>query len=196
VRLPQLDLASLSAEQRALYDEIVGARGGDSLRSRNVTDAEGRIQGPFNHMLLAPTVGAPLQRLGGVLRFRGTLPDRARELVILVVAQAWASEFEWFAHARIGGEVGLTDAEIDAVRAGRVPPLADPAERAAAGMARALVDRGDLTDDEHAAAGAALDPAAIVEVTTLVGYYAMLALQMRVFRVALPDGAEPAFGSG
>ena len=51
-----------------------------------------------------------------MLRFRGLLSARARELVILVVAASWESEFEWWAHVRIGKQIGLTDDEIDAVR--------------------------------------------------------------------------------
>ena len=34
----------------------------------------------------------------------------------------------------------------------------------------------------------------LIETLTLFSYYALLALQMRVFRVPLPDGAVPAFG--
>ena len=193
MRLEQLHETTLTTEQRDLHDAIVGTTEGDSLRSRNVTDASGRVQGPFNHMLHAPTLGHPMQRLGGVLRFRGVLPDRARELVILTVARAWDSEFEWYAHVRIGHDVGLTDDEIDALFAHRTPPLTDPVEEAAATVARALVDHADLTDDEYAVADRALGTEALIELTALVGYYAMLALQMRVFRVALPDDAESAF---
>ena len=194
MRLPQLDQATLTDEQRDLYESIVGTRGGDSLRSRNVADGEGRVQGPFNHMLHSPALGDPLQRLGGVLRFRGELPARARELVILLVARAWESEFEWWAHVRIGRETGVTDDEIDALLARRDPPLADPVEEEAVAVARALVERSDLTDDEYARAESALGGTALIELTTLVGYYAMLALQMRVFRVGLPDGAATTFG--
>jgi 4-carboxymuconolactone decarboxylase len=32
----------------------------------------------------------------------------------------------------------------------------------------------------------------LVELTTLVGYYATLAMQMRLFRVPLPEGVPPA----
>ena len=42
-----------------------------------------------------------------------------------------------------------------------------------------------------AEATATLGRAAVVELVTLVGYYAALALQLRVFRVGVPDGAAP-----
>ncbi len=55
---------------------------------------------------------------------------------------------------------------------------------------------GRLTVAELARTVAALGEAGAVELTTLVGYYSLLALQMRVLRVPLPDGAPPAtFGA-
>ncbi|MFC7716531.1 hypothetical protein [Nonomuraea recticatena] len=44
---------------------------------------------------------------------------------------------------------------------------------------RRLLESGDLTDDEYAA----LDERTLFELTTLVGYYATLAMQLRVYRV-------------
>ena len=42
---------------------------------------------------------------------------------------------------------------------------------------------GDLDDERWAEASASLGAAVVFELTTLVGYYATLALQLRVFRV-------------
>jgi 4-carboxymuconolactone decarboxylase len=41
----------------------------------------------------------------------------------------------------------------------------------------------DLDDAQYAVAVAALGERALVELSTLVGYYATLALQLRIFRV-------------
>ncbi len=117
----------------------------------------------------------------------------ARELVILVVAASWESEFEWWAHVRIGKHIGLTDDEIDAIRTAAPLALDDPAEQAAVDVARATTTRGDLDDDEYARAQDALGDRMLIEVLTLVGYYALLALQMRVHRVPLPEGANRSF---
>ena len=64
----------------------------------------------------------------------------------------------------------------------------------------ALVDEGDLDDGSFTDATTGLGAAALFDLTTLVGYYATLARQLRVFRVPLPEGAEqvesaPAEGS-
>jgi 4-carboxymuconolactone decarboxylase len=186
MRLDQLTKSELSAEQEALYEALIGGLLGGTRSAAVITDEQGYVQGPFTVMLYHPTVGHPVQELGAVLRFRGALSDRARELVILVVAAHWQSDFEWWAHERIGRNVGLTDAEIDALRTGASFTVADPVDQAALDTARALVQRADLDDAEYAAAQRGLGDEQLVEVTALVGYYAMLALQMRVFRIEAP----------
>jgi 4-carboxymuconolactone decarboxylase len=50
----------------------------------------------------------------------------------------------------------------------------------------ALATRSNLTDDEFSAARDALGLPLLFELTTLVGYYATLALQLRVFDVGTP----------
>jgi 4-carboxymuconolactone decarboxylase len=141
-------------------------------------------------MLLSPSLGGALQALGARVRYSSRLGDRARELAILTVGYAWNSGFEVYSHERIARAAGLTAAELAAVRSGRFTALDDPAERAVATLAHALVTRSDLTDEEYQAGCLALGEDGLFELTTLVGYYATLALQLRVFRVPVP-GAEP-----
>jgi 4-carboxymuconolactone decarboxylase len=190
MRLERLLPGSLIVEQRALYDSVVGGpRGRDAVNSP-IVDDDGALQGPFNAMLFHPASGRAIEQLGAALRYQGTLPPRARELAILVVAAGRRSEYEWYAHVRISRRAGVHDREIAAIDAGEVPALEDRVERTAVEVTRALVTDGDLDDDAYASAVAALGSATMVELTTLVGYYSMLALQLRVFRVAAPaDGA-------
>jgi 4-carboxymuconolactone decarboxylase len=192
MRLEQLTLDTLEPDQQALYDAIAGHRQGSTLPGR-IADEAGRLQGPFNAILHYPEVGHPLQELGAMLRFRGLLPERPRELVILITAAAWESEFEWWAHVRIGKQIGVTDEEIDAIRTSAPLELDDPVEQAAVDAARAATIRGDLDHDEYVQAQDALGDRMLIEVLILVGYYALLALQMRVFRVPLPEGVDHSF---
>jgi 4-carboxymuconolactone decarboxylase len=192
-RLPKLPPSLLNEAQRELYAAITGGPRGGGQQPFALADADGALNGPFNAMLLQPAVGVALQGVGTALRYQGVLPARIRELAILVVAAHWDSAFERHAHEPAGRQAGLTAAELAAVRHGRDPGLADPAERAAVAAARTLATTGDLDDEQYAAAQAALGPAGLFELTTLVGYYATLALQLRVFRVGVPPAsrAEP-----
>jgi 4-carboxymuconolactone decarboxylase len=60
-------------------------------------------------------------------------------------------------------------------------------EAVVARTAAALAARGDLDDTEYREAEDQLGPDGLFELLTLVGYYATLALQLRVFRVPSPD---------
>ena len=98
----------------------------------------------------------------------------------------WRSDFEWYAHEAVGRAAGLGDGELAALRDGRHAELAGR-ESVVARTAAALVVRGDLDDDEYGEAVACIGPAGLFELLTLVGYYATLALQLRVFRVPVPQ---------
>jgi alkylhydroperoxidase family enzyme len=53
------------------------------------------------------------QRFGGFLLYRGLLPDRERELVILRVGFRCGSVYEFGQHTLMGASAGLTAAEIE-----------------------------------------------------------------------------------
>jgi 4-carboxymuconolactone decarboxylase len=186
MRLAVLSSEEMTAEQVDLYREILSGPRGQGPRAIQLSDGTGGLAGPFNAMLYAPAVGHALQELGAAIRFRTGLTPRVRELAILVVAQAWDCGYERASHEPIGREAGLAEPEIMALRTGQDPGFTDPAERAAYVAARALTGPADLDDQEYASAIAALGEEGLVELSTLVGYYATLALQLRIFRVPAP----------
>ncbi|MET7988451.1 carboxymuconolactone decarboxylase family protein [Streptomyces sp. NPDC005281] len=185
-RLPRPTPHELDAAQRVLYHAIADGPRANGPRLFSLTDGEGRLNGPFNAMLHAPAVGSALQELGSAIRYRTTLSDRVREMAILIVAAHWDSAFERYAHEPIGRAAGLTEAELTAIRSGGVPELSDPAEAAAVDLVAAMVATGDAGDALFDHAVSLNGTEAVVELTTLVGYYATLALQLRVFRVGQP----------
>ena len=212
-RIPKLEPAALDEDQRALYDAIAGGRRAQGPQLFRLADSEGRLEGPFNAFLLQPRLGSALQALGSAVRYDTGLDDRCREIAILIVAAHWESEFEWYAHEAVGRSVGLGDAELAAVRDGRYTELTAvrdgryteltaardgrPAalavrEAVVARTVAALVARGDLGDAEYREAVDHIGTPGLFELLTLVGYYATLALQLRVFRVPAPAAAATA----
>ena len=187
MRLPVLSSDEMTSEQVVLYREILGGPRGQGPRAVQLSTGAGGLAGPFNAMLYAPSVGHALQELGTAIRFRTELAPRVREMAILVVAQAWDSAYVRESHEWLGRDAGLTDAEIEALRAGADPGFADKQEQVAYSVVRALTGPGaDLDDEEYDTAVAVLGEQALVELSALVGYYATLALQLRIFRVAGP----------
>jgi 4-carboxymuconolactone decarboxylase len=188
-RIPKLKPAALDDEQRALYDAIAGGRRAQGPQLFRLADADGCLEGPFNAFLLQPRLGSALQALGAAVRYETALDDRSREIAILVVAAHWRSGFERYAHEAVGRAAGLTDADLAAIRDGDHNTLTGR-EAVVARTAAALAARGDLDDAEYREAAAELGAAGLFELLTLVGYYATLALQLRVFRVPAPDASR------
>jgi 4-carboxymuconolactone decarboxylase len=130
---------------------------------------------------------------GGKLLMGGRLPARDRELLILRTAWNCDSAYEWGQHVRIGHDAGLSDEEI-----GRI--AADPSEASWAPEDAALLRAADQLVSDHRldeATWAALaqryddDVKFLIEVTLLVGHYAMLAGMLNTVGVALDDGLDP-----
>ncbi len=180
-RIPALPPEKLNKAQAHLYEQIAGGPRAAGPQHFPLTAGDGSLRGPFNAMLLAPRLGAAVQELGSTLRYRGTLSDRAREIAILLVAAHWDSDFERESHEAVGRAAGLTEAELAALSAGQTHAFAAQ-EGLVARVTAALLD-GDLDDATWREAEAELSAATVFELTTLVGYYGMLALQLRIFRV-------------
>jgi 4-carboxymuconolactone decarboxylase len=184
-RLTPLVLETLTEEQRRTYDAVAAGRRGHA----NVLG--GRIAGPLTIWLHAPLIGKTQQALGAVLRFDLSLRPRVAELVILSVAHDARSGFQILAHEAMASDAGLTHEQIEALRDGREPDLDDPVELTAWRTAARLLRAGDLDDAEYDEAVTALGEQGLVELVTLVGYYRLLALQIRVFGVSADEYRGP-----
>ena len=110
-RLPWPTPDELRDDQRVVYEAIVGGPRGASSPFA-LTDADGRLEGPFNAMLVTPAIGAATQELGAAIRYRTSLSARQREIAILTLAVLRRSEFEWYAHERVALRAGLSRNEI------------------------------------------------------------------------------------
>jgi 4-carboxymuconolactone decarboxylase len=185
-RIPLTSPAELDGERRALYDAIAGGPRAAGPQHFALTAPDGALLGPFNAFLLAPALGDALQRLGAAVRYETSLPPRIREGAILLVAARWDCAFERHAHEAVGRSAGLTDQELETLTMGEVPGSGDAVEVAALRLAKAIA-AGDVSDEQWAEWTPPLGERTVFELTTLVGYYAALALQLRVFRVGV-DG--------
>ena len=194
-RLEQVIPSAMDASQRELCDAVTGGK-----RARYNLDDKERIareglRGPFNPWMYAPSMGMLAQGLGEELRFEGTLSDRQRELAILCVATHWRADYEWWAHAKIAGGVGVESAVIDAIAASEKPSLTDESEQLVYEFARTLLNDHEVGDTLYRDTQKSLGKAALVELTTLLGYYVMISMTLNVFQVELPAGESTPFNT-
>jgi 4-carboxymuconolactone decarboxylase len=184
-RLRSLRYDELGPEARAVWDGVVGSRGGEMV------GPDGSLVGPFNAFVHAPGVGRRLSSLGRVLRFETSLDRRLSEVAIITVGARWKAEFEWWAHARMAREQGVPDAVVDAIGRGLRPPFEAADERVVYTVARQLTETGRLDQDAFSDAEQLLGDAHLVELVSLCGYYTTVSFLLNAFTVPPPAGAPP-----
>lgn len=185
-RLTPLTRADLDEDQTTVWDSLVESRGGGV----NLFDAAGSLVGPFNSWVHAPRIGRRLSSLGAHLRFRTSLPRHLSEIAICTVGAHWHSEFEFWAHASMALEHGVSESVIDALRAGEMPVFDRDDERLIHSVVHQLLNARRVDPVTYAAARELLGEQGLVELASTVGYYCLISMTLNLFEVALPEG-EP-----
>ena len=181
-RLPVIPERDLTPAQRALIDSIrSGPRG------------QFKMSGPFYCYLHAPAFGELAQELGAHCRFGTSLPPRLSELAILATAQHWKSQYEWSAHAGIAEAKGVKPETIRELRAGRMPKKAPKDEQAIYSFIKELYRDKRVSNRAYKQVNTLLGDAGTVELVGLLGYYAMVAMTLDVFRMSPPEGTPLPF---
>lgn len=188
-RLPYLRYDDLDDRGREVWDGVTGSRGGE------LVNAEGGLVGPFNAFVHAPGVGRHMSALGGRLRYRTSIERRLSEVAIITVGAAWRAEFEWWAHARMAREHGVSDAVVDAIGRADEPPFKAEDERVVYQVARELTSTGRVSQETYDAAHRLLGDQGMVELVSLCGYYTLISFLLNAFAVPLPTDAVPQWGS-
>ena len=106
---------------------------------------------------------------------QSTLEPRIRELAILRVAWRTESGYEWNQHRRMGGDEGLTDAQLGAVPEGPTSSVWTATERAVLTAADEMIDHFTLSDETWAALASSFEPAPVFELLFVIGGYLCLA---------------------
>ena len=176
-RLPELQEEELTQPQREIYRRIVASRGS--------------ITGPFRIWLHSPELADRAQSLGEFVRYRTALEPRLSELAILVVARAWDCQVEWSIHEGFARESGLAQDAIDAVRSGNRPDSGNGDELAVYDFVQELLRDRFVSEATFGRAVGLLGEKGVVELTGLIGYYAMVAMTLNAFQVCLPEGHDP-----
>jgi 4-carboxymuconolactone decarboxylase len=150
------------------------------------------VVGPFIPLLYAPSISERIEPLGSELRFFGTVDRRVHELVVCFVAAATRNEFEWAVHVPVALSLGVSAAQIDALRRSVTPENLTDDEATALEFALSLLERNEVSDQVFDRAKASFSESGVVELTAVVGYFVMVCWLLNVARTpAPPDAAVP-----
>ena len=145
--------------------------------------------GHLHRMLLhSPPVAMGWIQMYDAVRWKTVLSGKLRELVMCQVAAINGAEYEWAAHAPIGLQEGLTQAQLDALPDWPGTTVFDAQERAALALCDAMTKHVHVPDEVFAAAREALPERELVElVVTIAGYNCV----SRVLEALGINGADP-----
>jgi 4-carboxymuconolactone decarboxylase len=140
----------------------------------------------------AETCFAPFLQFGTALLSKQQLDPALREIVILQVAHIEGGEYEWVQHVPIGIAVGVTQQQIDAIKANRFDAECF-SDRDLATMKLAKEVVNDVRASEESVRNAAkfLSARELVEVMLTIGNYMMAARLTETMRVEIDPPAGP-----
>jgi 4-carboxymuconolactone decarboxylase len=104
------------------------------------------------------------------------LEPRVRELAILRVAWRTQSGYEWDQHRRIGGDEGLSEAQLLAVAYGPESPVWTAQERAVVAAADEMIDHYAVSDETWAALTPFFEEGMLFELLFVIGGYLCLSV--------------------
>ena len=186
MRLPLIPPAELSAEQRALYDDM---RKGiaTSFNAFKVEREDGALMGPWNPWLHEPAIGKAIWNLTLAMTANATLPDNARQIAILVVGARYNAAYELYAHVAVAEREGMSAERLAALVAGQKPVDLSREENVAFDVAYALARGGVLPEPLYRLAVDTFGQHGTNELIYLVGLYALVSTTLNGFNVPVPE---------
>src|ERR1700747_694001 len=179
-RMPEIALDKMSAAQRSVADAIMSG-------------PRKSIGGPFNAWLRSPELADRLQKVGEYVRFNSSLDKRINEMAILMTAQAWGSQYEWYAHEPLALQAGLDPAIVAAIGAGRKPDNMKDDEAIVWEFVTQLRRDHGVDDAIYASALEKFGENGIIDLIAVNGYYDVVSMMLNVAHVKPPADAQLPF---
>ena len=176
-RLAPLDLDKLTAEQKTVADAILAG-------------PRGALRGPFEPWLRSPTLADRAQKLGEYCRFNNSLPNDLSELAICLVGRHFKAQYEFYAHARLARQAGLSAEIVEAIRTRQTPPFAREPERVVYDFVTEYLSTNRVAKPNYERAVRAFGEKGVVDLVGVCGYYMLVSMTLNVFEMPLPPG-EP-----
>ena len=151
---------------------------------------EGRPLNIFGVLGQHPKLLKRFNLLGGFLLYKGLLPEREREIVILRIGWNAQAEYEFGQHTTIGRQTGLSDEEIARITEGPEAAGWSERERLLLRAADELVEDAFLSDETWRALAAHYDTRQLLDLVFTVGQYNLVSMALNSFGVQLDPGTE------
>ncbi|MDH3445152.1 MAG: carboxymuconolactone decarboxylase family protein, partial [Deltaproteobacteria bacterium] len=167
----------LSSEQRSVYEEITRLRG--------------QVRGPFAVRLRNAELCESALKLQNLFASRVKFPRRLIQLMILISARLAGAQFAWFVHEPHALKQGIPRDIVEAIREGRTPDFTREDERVVYDITLELNTTRSLSEANYNRGMSIFGEQAMVELVSAIGFYAMVAMTLNAFEVAVPVDKNP-----
>lgn len=144
------------------------------------------VKGPFCALLHSPDIATRVGKLGTYIRFESELAGRIRELAVLTTARERTCAYEWVYHEPIADKEGVSDDAIRVVRDRDSVEGLSEEEALIIRYTRELIESNEISESTFSRAQHHFSDQELVELTTTIGYYGMLASVIHAFEI-LPE---------
>ena len=161
---------------------------------RSVFDAEtantgGVVAGgPGSVMIHSPEMPRRANSLVNYLRDESSLPKQIQELAMIITARSMDCQYIWHAHAARARLQGISDEFVDSLRDGKPLPQLAPELQTVVNYALECFKTHRVSQATFDAAIKQLGPLGVTELSTLLGYYSLLAFNANAFEIDIPEG--------
>ena len=179
-RMVEIPLDKMTPAQRTVADAIMsGPRKG--------------MSGPFNAWLRSPELADRLQKVGEYVRFNTSLEKRLNEMAIIMTAQYWGSQYEWYAHAPLAIKAGLDPEIVAALGAGNKPEKMKDDEAIVWEFTTQLRRDHGVNDAIYIKAVEKFGENGVMDLVAVNGYYDVVSMTLNVAHVSPPADAQLPF---
>ena len=177
-RVPPVTDAEMTPEQEALAAPM-----------RNRGPGKGEILNVFRTIVRSPELAKAFLTYGRyILDKERSMEPRIRELVILRTGFNCRSGYEWTQHVPIGERAGLTESDIEAIKAGPDHPRWSRTDALVLRAADELHRDQFISEPTWAALSDLFDPKALMDLVMTVGQYTQVSMFLNTMGVPLDPG--------
>lgn len=177
-RTPAVTRDKVPEKYRAAFDSEVAI-------SRSAME-----NGPGSVMINSPEMRKRANQLVFYFREESELPQRIQELAMILTARDKDCQYIWYAHAARAREEGISNEFIDALRGKKPLPKLTGDQQIVVDYATELFATNRVSHGTFQAAIDHFGAQLLTELTTMMGYYSLLALNVNAFEVDVPEGGE------
>jgi len=178
-RLPVVKRDALDDNGKRIYDLVVGANRGTVLR------------GPGGVTMHSPKMAEPVQMLNTYLRNESVVGRRFFELCVLITARELDSQYEWTAHEAAALEAGVPGSVVDVVKHRKAVKGLDEKDATVIRLGRALFRDHKVSSDLYAKTVALFGQQGALELSAVMGDYAMAAVMLTMVDHQLSPDRKP-----